>query len=78
MDKAQFDAVFPVLCADLVRKLSAELQIKTKEAICLFYSSLLYEKLEQEETKVWHYSTEKLFDLYMQERTCGCINFPDV
>lgn len=78
MDKERFDAVFPVLCADVISKISSELQLNTKETINLLYASRLYEKLEQEETKIWHYSTEKLFELFMQERNCGFINFPEV
>lgn len=34
--------------------------------------------LEKEETKVWQYSTEKLFELFLEEKNSGNITFPQV
>lgn len=38
------------------------------EAIRCLYSSELYRDLENEETKVWQFSTETLYSLYKQEK----------
>lgn len=78
MDKGKFDAVFPIICADLVKKIMIELNLSENETITKLYDSYLYEKLEQEETKVWQYSTEKLFEMFLEEKNTGKIIFPDV
>jgi hypothetical protein len=38
----------------------------------------LYASLEQEDTKVWQYSTDMLYLLFKQEEKTGKIEFPDV
>lgn len=43
-----------------------------------FYNSKLYATLEQEDTKVWQYSTDMLYLLFEQEEKTGKIEFPDV
>ncbi|MCY6354203.1 hypothetical protein [Clostridium sp. ZS2-4] len=78
MDKSKFDAVFPIICSVLVEKIALELNLSDKEAVIELYSSHLYEILEQEEMKIWHYSTEKLFELFLEERNSGNISFPQV
>lgn len=78
MDKCKFDAVFPIISSDLVHKIVKELNLSDKDAITLLYSSHLYEMLEKEETKVWQYSTEKLFELFLEEKNSGKITFPQV
>jgi hypothetical protein len=78
MDKSKFDAVFPIICSALVEKIVTELKISDKDAVTQLYSSRLYEMLEREETKVWQYSTEKLFELFLEERNSGKISFPQI
>ena len=78
MDKSKFNAIFPILCSDIIKKIASELSLLDNEAVTLFYSSKLYEVLEKEETKVWQYSTEKLFELFLEERNSGIISFPQV
>jgi hypothetical protein len=78
MDKSKFDAVFPIICYALVEKIVDELNLSDKDGVTNLYSSHLYEMLEQEETKVWQYSTEKLFELFLEERNSGKITFPQV
>ena len=48
------------------------------EAIKKLYASKLYATLENEETKVWQYSTQMLYALLEQEEKNGDIQFPDV
>jgi hypothetical protein len=47
-------------------------------AIERLYSSALYSALEQESTKVWHYSVPMLYELLRQEEESGQLVFPDV
>jgi hypothetical protein len=42
------------------------------------YDSKLYEALEQEENKLWQYSTPMLYALLEQEWKTGTICYPDV
>jgi hypothetical protein len=78
MEKSKFDAAFPIICSALVEQIIVKLDLSDKEAVTNLYSSHLYEMLEQEETKVWQYSTEKLFELFFEERNSGKITFPQV
>lgn len=78
MDKNKFDAIFPIISAALVEKIVIELNISDKDAVTELYSSYLYEMLEREETKFWQYSTEKLFEMFLEQRNSGKISFPQV
>ncbi|WP_461206488.1 hypothetical protein [Clostridium sp. DL1XJH146] len=78
MDKYKFDAVFPIISAALVEKIAIELKLLDEQAVSELYSSYLYKVLEREETKLWQYSTEKLFDMFLEEKNSGEIHFPQV
>ena len=78
MGQEQFIAMIPYISADLVGFISHKQQISEDEAVRKLYSSKLYAMLEDEETKVWHYSTEMLYQLFEQEEKMGTIEFPDV
>lgn len=78
MGQEQFDAIMPYICADLVAMIASKQNISHTQAITKLYNSKLYEALEQEDTKVWQYSTAMLFSLLEQEEKNGKILFPDV
>ncbi|SHH76079.1 hypothetical protein [Clostridium grantii] len=78
MDRKKFDAVFPIISAALVEEIAKELKLPYKAALSELYSSYLYEMLEQEETKLWQYSTEKLLEMFLEQRNNGKIVFPEV
>ena len=78
MGQEQFNAMMPVISADLATMIAKKRGISEREAIKLLYDSKLYEELEQEETKVWQYSTHMLYSLLVQEWETGTILFPDV
>jgi len=42
------------------------------------YNSNVFSDLDDEETKIWHYSNETLYDLLKQEKTNGKADYPDV
>ena len=52
--------------------------ISEPDAITKLYNPKLYAALEQEDTKVWQYSTDMLYSLLEQEERTGEIEFPDV
>ncbi len=55
-----------------------EKNLSSMEAIKLLYNSKLYAMLEDEETKLWQYSTPRLMGLLNQELETGTIEFADV
>ena len=78
MSQEQFAAMMPYISADLVAMIAEKKGISHEEAIKKLYASELYAILEQEETKVWQYSTQMLYALFEQEEQEGMIRFPDV
>lgn len=74
----QFAAIMPYISADLVGMIAKKENISETDAITKVYNSKLYAILEQEDTKVWQYSTEMLYSLLKQEDETGRIEFPDV
>lgn len=78
MSKEQFEALIPYISADLIKLIADKENISHDDAILRLYSSKLYELLEDEETKVWQYSSEMLYALLKQEKETGTIVFPDV
>lgn len=77
MDRNQFNALMPHICCRLAEMIAEKQGLSEKEAISRLYSSLLYSYLEDEEMKVWHYSTHMLYELYKQGEEMGSIQFPD-
>lgn len=73
----EFQAVLQVIVSRLVQMIAKEMNISDKDALNILYSSKLYEKLEQEETKVWHLSVPTLFSLFVEEQETGNITFPE-
>ena len=78
MGQDQFNAMIPVISADVVKMITEKRGVSEKDAIKLLYASKLYEALEKEETKVWQYSTPMLYSLLEQEWENGTIRYPDV
>ena len=78
MSQEQFAAILPYISADLIYMIGNKKSVTEEEAILKLYTSKLYAALEQEDTKLWHYSTEMLYSLLEQEEQTGSIRYPDV
>lgn len=78
MGQEQFIAIMPYISSDLVGMIATKNDITENEALTKLYASKLYAMLEQEETKLWQYSTNMLYSLFEQENQTGTIVFPDV
>ena len=78
MGKEQFAALMPYISADLAAMIAEKQGVSGEEAIKKLYGSQLYAELENEETKLWQYSTQMLYSLFEQEEKTGKIEFPDV
>ena len=78
MGQVLFTAIMPYISADLVGMIAKKKNISENDAITKLYNSKLYATLEQEDTKVWQYSTDMLYLLFELEEKTGKIEFPDV
>ena len=78
MEKAKFDALFPFIVTALIKKIIGPEKISENEAFSRLYNSRLYSFLEDEETKIWHYSVEKLFQLFDEEISTGKLELPEI
>jgi len=77
MDKLKFDSIIPIIISHLTDRIAEETNLTEDAAIAGLYRSGLYAALEKEETKVWQYSTEKLYDLYLEEKQTGKLELPE-
>ena len=77
MDNKQFETVLPIIVASLVDMVAMKNDFSEDEALNNLYSSSLYAALENEETKVWHYSVAKLYELYKLETETGRLELPE-
>lgn len=77
MRQEQFTAMMSYISNDLVAMISERNNIPPQDAIEILYSSKLYSLLENEDTKLWHYSTKMLYTMFSEEQKSGKITFPD-
>jgi hypothetical protein len=73
---AEHKATLQMLVPMVVQVISEKKNMSVLNAIKLFYASKLYEKLEMENTKVWHYSPHALYDFLEIEIKTGKLEFP--
>lgn len=45
--------------------------VSYSQAVKMLYKSKLYEALEDEETKMWYYSSYDLFNMFLEENKTG-------
>ena len=76
MDKNKFATILPVIVGGLANKIIEEAKMSETEVLDKLYNSALYSALEKEETKVWHYSVPKLFELWENEIKTGKLELP--
>lgn len=76
MGQEQFAAIMPYISADLVGMIAKKKNISENDAITKLYNSKLYATLEQEDTKVWQYSTDMLYLLLSRKKKREKSNFP--
>jgi hypothetical protein len=77
MDKAKFEALLPLIITALIQKIIERNKTSPEEAFSRLYNSLLYSYLEDEQTKVWYYSADKLFLLFEEEMNTGKMELPE-
>ena len=71
MDTGAFEVVLQTISTGLVEQIMTDKGIGENAAMERLYSSKLYEMLEKEDTKLWHYSVPMLYDLFNEELITG-------
>ncbi|MCL2391841.1 MAG: hypothetical protein FWC66_04435 [Oscillospiraceae bacterium] len=76
MEHNQFELVLQTISTGLVAKIIEETKLDEDIAIEKLYSSKLYSAIEKEETKVWHHSVTKLYEIWCEEMNTGQLVLP--
>ena len=77
MDKKKFESMLILIVPDIIKLIVENNQIDEIKASDMFYSSKVYEKLEQEDTKLWHLSPLTLYNMFEEEQKTGEVIFPE-
>ena len=77
MDKKKFESMLILIVPAVVKLIVENNTIDEIEASDKFYNSMVYEKLECEETKLWHLSPLTLYNMYEEEQRTGKVIFPE-
>ena len=77
MDNNVFKSIIPLKIQDIISIIKERKQFNFQNALHYLYESKLYDALSIEDTKLWHLSSEKLFDMLENEKLTQEIIFPD-
>ena len=77
MDKKKFESMLILIVPAVVKLIVENKNLDEIEASDIFYQSKVYEKLEQEDTKLWHLSPLTLYNMFEEEQKTGEITFPE-
>ena len=72
-----YKAIIPYRIIGIIQLILENKQKVFLDAIVYLYNSKLYEYLSNEETKFWHFSHSKLFDLLEEEKQNNFFEIPD-
>lgn len=77
MNKEKFSAIIGLIVPQVIKLMCDNYNQDETTAINDFYTSKVYEVLEEENTKVWHFSPLTLFNMYDEEKRTGSFIFPE-
>lgn len=77
MDKHEFESFVELKISDITALVMERKAFDFEMAIEYLYKSGLYRLLIQENTKLWHLSNEKLFEMLVNEKENKQLIFPD-
>lgn len=77
MEKDKFEAILPLKIQDLISLIMKKKNLEFENALDYLYISKLYKILSKEESKIWHLSSEKLFEILEKEQITKKVEFPD-
>ncbi|MGL4943303.1 MAG: hypothetical protein ACRC46_08940 [Thermoguttaceae bacterium] len=77
MNSERFSAMLVLLVPAVVEVIVQKCGLDEIQATESFYNSKVYELLEDETTKLWHFSPLTLFLMFDEEQKTGQISFPE-
>lgn len=77
MGEEKFGAVMGILVPQVIRLITENYPYDEMTAANEFYESDLYALLEQEDTKIWHFSPLTLFNMFDEEKKTGSFEIPE-
>ena len=78
IDQRKFeDSIMPYLGTETVKLIMDRYGWDENAAIERFMNSIVYDRLQEEETKVWHFSPRLLAELFDEEQN-GEIDWPEI
>lgn len=77
MGAEKFGAIMGVLVPQIIRLITENYLYDEMTAANEFYGSNLYALLEQEDTKIWHFSPLTLFNMFAEEKKTGSFELPE-
>lgn len=77
MIQTEFDTYVELKVQDLVSLIIEHEQLEFVKALEFLYESKLYSALLDENTKIWHLSNEKLFEMLTIEKKTNELKYPD-
>lgn len=77
MEQKKFEAILKILVPQIIHLITENYELDEISASTKFYNSKLYELLEKEDTKLWHFSALTLFNMFDEENQTGEFSFPE-
>ena len=77
MADKKFQAVLTMLVPQIVQLICENDTVDEMTASREFYESRVYALLEQENTKLWHFSPLTLYNMYDEEKRTGNFEMPE-
>lgn len=77
MNNEKFSAIMGLIVPEIIRLITENYPYDEVTATRKFYRSQVYASLEQEETKLWHFSPLALYSMFDEEQKNGSFIFPE-
>ena len=77
MADKKFEATLTLLVPQVINLICKNYPLDEMAASRAFYESKVYSLLEQEETKLWHFSPLTLFNMFDEEKATGDFRMPE-
>lgn len=77
MNSEKFSAIMDLIVSEVIHLITENYSYDEVTATRKFYRSQVYASLEQEETKLWHFSPLTLYNMFDEEQKNGSFTFPE-
>lgn len=77
MEKKKFEVIMIMLVPQVIELICENHTWNEITATDKFYSSEVYALLEQEDTKVWHFSPLTIYEMFKEEQGTGMFRLPE-